>query len=737
MRSWPRSWPRYPTCPEGHGDAGKCARLVDAGRSTKPDAVCPTAETPRVAQVGSLVGSTPQVSTNGLLVFEARVANLNTPWRVLIDTGASENFARRQTVRSNEQSLGKSAFTSRGHELFVRLADGTMSKSDGSDVELRLRFQDFDCKVQFVVLEMDDRYDLILGMPWLVTHKPWIDWSERLVWSCSPAGLPAEEGLLREFNGIQSPPLKGYSDEYHTPAHKKRVGSPSDHSRDRDVESSPSSHAGDVDVEVADRADHSGLMGSALLPERREKHPNALLGDGSRSRLSPSGIALREQDETHQGGLVGDGSRDRLSPSGIAPQEQDETHQGGLVGDGSRSRLSPSGITPQEQDETHSGGLVEDGSRNRLSSKGIAPLEQGKDHNDDLARDGSRHRLSLSDTARSRLRQSLRSTIASLRSKRDGLHRAKVKRVNFQLGNDSEESVVGPRTLPTTTQGVTQLPELGYAEFLRELHDGEIEEIAVPTVATVVDLNFSSNADETVLRDEEQPRLDSQAWLAVKDSPFYDVLLEFADIFPEKVPQGLPPDKGIRHEVDLVPGTKYVTTKQWPLPKEMVDEIDRVFAERLAAGHVRESKSPHSSPTFCVKKASGGWRIVHAFNKLNAATIPAQTPLPRKDVLIDSMSGSTIFSAIDLMDGFYQILMRESDFPLTAVSTPSGMLWEWLVMPQGLRNAPATFNRLVTQVMRRHRAYAPSYFDDIFIHSRAEDGLSEIEVHRKHLRAVF
>jgi hypothetical protein len=138
-----------------------------------------------------------------------------------------------------------------------------------------------------------------------------------------------------------------------------------------------------------------------------------------------------------------------------------------------------------------------------------------------------------------------------------------------------------------------------------------------------------------------------------------------------------------------------------------------------------------------VNKATGGWRIVHAFNKLNAATIPAQTPLPRKDVLVDSMSGSTIFSAIDLMDGFYQILMRESDVPLTAVSTPSGMLWEWLVMPQGLRNAPATFNRLVTQVMRRHRAYAPSYFDDIFIHSRAEDGLSEVEVHRKHLRAVF
>ncbi|KAE8875352.1 hypothetical protein PF005_g17084 [Phytophthora fragariae] len=59
------------------------------------------------------------------------------------------------------------------------------------------------------------------------------------------------------------------------------------------------------------------------------------------------------------------------------------------------------------------------------------------------------------------------------------------------------------------------------------------------------------------------------------------------------------------------------------------------------------------------------------------------------------MSGSTNFSAIDLMDGFYQILMCETDMPLTAVSTPSGMLWGWLVMPQGLKGASITSNCMV------------------------------------------
>ena len=73
--------------------------------------------------------------------------------------------------------------------------------------------------------------------------------------------------------------------------------------------------------------------------------------------------------------------------------------------------------------------------------------------------------------------------------------------------------------------------------------------------------------------------------------------------------------------------------------------------------------------------------------------------------------------------------MNETDVVKTAAITRSGMLWEWLLMPQGWKNALAKFNRVVAHVMRPHRAYAPHYFDDVFSHSRAEDGLSEIGLH--------
>ncbi|KAE9031684.1 hypothetical protein PR002_g9575 [Phytophthora rubi] len=114
---------------------------------------------------------------------------------------------------------------------------------------------------------------------------------------------------------------------------------------------------------------------------------------------------------------------------------------------------------------------------------------------------------------------------------------------------------------------------------------------------------------------------------------------------------------------------------------------------------VRESKSSHSSSTFCMRKPNGKWRMVHAFNKLNAATIPASTPIPRKDVLLNNMAGCAICSALDMVDGYYQLLMRESDIPLTT--------------------------------------FVQTYFDDIFVHSRASEGKTAVEAHLGHLREVL
>ncbi|KAG3253665.1 hypothetical protein PI124_g1761 [Phytophthora idaei] len=188
------------------------------------------------------------------------------------------------------------------------------------------------------------------------------------------------------------------------------------------------------------------------------------------------------------------------------------------------------------------------------------------------------------------------------------------------------------------------------AEELRQLHAASTTE-----------------GEDTLSAKTKTERFDGQSWDSLKTSPFYDVLREHKDVLPDEIPAEFPQDKGIQHGIDLVPGTKYCVTRQWPLPRD---------------------QSPHNAPTFCVKKPQGGWRIVHAYNKLNDATIPAQTTIPRKDVIIDSMAKSTIYSALDLRDGFYQILMREHS------------------------------KRCVTHLLRSVRDFAPNYLEDVF-HSRA------------------
>ncbi|KAE9125930.1 hypothetical protein PF007_g6166 [Phytophthora fragariae] len=272
------------------------------------------------------------------------------------------------------------------------------------------------------------------------------------------------------------------------------------------------------------------------------------------------------------------------------------------------------------------------------------------------------------------------------------------------------------------------------------LKAGELAEVVLlRPEGSSLELNSSSVIDLEMLEDERTSKRQTRYGAAIlKDpsDPYYAHLMEFSDVVSDDPPSVLPPDRGVRHEIDLVQGTKYCTTRQWPLPKEQVDVIDAFFAAKYAAGMVRESMSPHSSPTFCVRKPNGKWRMVHVFNKLNAATIPASTPIPRKDVLQDNMAGCTIFSALDMVDG-YQLLMRESDIPLTAVSTPSGMLEEWLVMPQGLSDAPATFNSLVAQLFRPMRQFVQTYFDDIFVHSRASEGMTAVEAQLGHLREVL
>ncbi|KAF1327941.1 Pol protein, partial [Globisporangium splendens] len=675
--------PRSPRWQIRCGKKGKRNVSVEAGRSTETDSIASASPTTRVVQMGSLVpGVLDNKAPSEMLVYSADVKGYEKKMTVLVDCGASQNFVSKAALEQSLQAYERLVHSGKREKMIVRLADGSIVHTEGVQVELSFSFCDFVCKETFVVLAMGSKYDLILGMPWLAKHQPWIDWRARTIGSSTPSS--DEERRLRE-----------------------------------------NFHAMDASFEHAVAGSPAGRHAAAASPA---SNTHAVAGSPARRCAeagSPVCAEAPESPDVDTGAQVC-GSR---APEPAPASDSDST---GVHA--STSSYHPDGAVLE---------LRTARSRVRINRRGRRKLSARE-------RDSALASAAEKTVASHMIAPSLNAAATSLRAfgriSDPSIDRAHVdvalrRATRSPEANASDEvffaEFAALHELPSTAEAIVSLEEMSYELFLTDLERDQIREIVVPTAFTRSELCTSSTADESVLEPDKQKRFAAQDWDTVKGSPYFDLLWEFKDVFPDKVPSALPVDRGIRHEIDLEPGSKYCVTRQWPLPREQVEAIDEFFAKRALAGHVRESKSPHSSPTFCVRKATGGWRIVHAFNKLNAATIPAQTPIPRKDVLIDSMGGSTVFSALDLMDGFYQILMRESDVPLTAVSTPSGMLWEWLVMPQGLKNAPATFNRLVTHLLRPHRAYAPSYFDDIFVHSRAEEGLSAVDVHKRHLRSVL
>lgn len=185
-----------------------------------------------------------------------------------------------------------------------------------------------------------------------------------------------------------------------------------------------------------------------------------------------------------------------------------------------------------------------------------------------------------------------------------------------------------------------------------------------------------------------------------------------------------------KHEIRLTPGSVLKTKHRYTVPQAMRKVVDAQIQELLDNEMIEECHEDYSHPIVCVTKKDGTIRMCVDYRMVNSHTISPEYPMEHISDLLAKVGAAHYISTLDMLRGYYQIVMDDESKRLTAFATPRG-LFQWKVMPFGLVGAPATYQRIMNRILRPHQNYAVAYLDDVAVFSRTW------EEHIVHLEKVL
>jgi transposase InsO family protein len=214
--------------------------------------------------------------------------------------------------------------------------------------------------------------------------------------------------------------------------------------------------------------------------------------------------------------------------------------------------------------------------------------------------------------------------------------------------------------------------------------------------------------------------------------------MEFSRLFDPKESAKLPPYRGngIDHKIELVQQNGEEPQVPWgPLYNMSTEELlvlRKTLTELLDKNFIRVSHSPAAAPVLFVRKPGGGLRFCVDYRALNAVTRKDRYPLPLIHETLNQIGRAKWFTKLDVSAAFHKIRIAEGDEWKTAFRTRYG-LYEWLVTPFGLANAPSSFQKYINWTLREYLDdFCSAYLDDVLIYSEGD-----LDEHREHVKKVL